>query len=456
MTAARCHVMLLLAALAAVAPASAPLAAPPASPAAAPVTERPIDSALAAAIDRAAASVETRVIGWRRDIHQNPELGNREARTSSLVAEHLKRLGLEVRTGVAHTGVVGLLKGGRPGPVVALRADMDALPVTEDVDLPFRSRARTTFNGQEVGVMHACGHDAHTAILMGTAEVLASVRDRLPGTVKLIFQPAEEGPPAGEEGGADLMIREGVLGDPRPAAIFGLHVRPNHDAGVIALRPGGLLASSHTLRIRVRGRQTHAAQPWNGVDPIVAASQIVVGLQTVVSRQTDITRAPAAVSIGSIHGGVRSNIIPDEVTLLGTIRALDGAMAQDIFTRVRRTAESIAAASDATAEVTIEEGNPVTFNDPALTERMLPTLRRVAGAASLISDLPGILGAEDFAYYQQAIPGMYFMLGVRPPGEPPELFAPNHSPRFHLDESALALGVRAMAHVAVDYLRSAR
>src|SRR5882672_9840014 len=311
-------------------------------------------SQLDAEVDRRAAQIQNKVVAWRRDIHEHPELSNRETRTADLVAQHLRSLGLEVRTGVAHTGVIGVLHGGRPGPVVALRADMDALPVTEEVDVPFASRVRTTYNGQDVGVMHACGHDTHVAMLMGVAEVLAGMRNELPGTVKFIFQPAEEGAPAGERGGAELMIEEGALDDPKPSAIFGLHVFP-YPAGEIRYRPGGTMASADAFRIVVRGRQTHGALPWAGIDPIVIASQIVMGLQTITSRQIDVTAAPAIVTVGAINGGIRYNIIPDSVVMLGTIRTFDTAVRNDIHARVRRTAESIAQSAGASAQVVIED-----------------------------------------------------------------------------------------------------
>jgi len=401
-------------------------------------------------VDRRAAQIQNKVVAWRRDIHEHPELSNRETRTADLVAQHLRSLGLEVRTGVAHTGVIGVLRGGRPGPVVALRADMDALPVTEEVDVPFASRVRTTYNGQDVGVMHACGHDTHVAMLMGVAEVLAGMRNELPGTVKFIFQPAEEGAPAGERGGAELMIEEGALDDPKPSAIFGLHVFP-YPAGEIRYRPAGAMASSDVLRIVVRGRQTHGAQPWAGIDPIVVASQIVVGLQTITSRQVDITAAPAIVTIGAINGGVRYNIIPDTVVMIGTIRTFDPAMRTDIHQRVRRTAESIAQSAGASALVVIDTVAPVTYNDPALTDWLLPTLRAVAGANHVALG-PPITAAEDFSQYQRRVPGVFFFLGITPPGTDPSKAAPNHSPRFYVDEAALPVGVRALAHVAVDYL----
>jgi amidohydrolase len=409
-------------------------------------------SKLDAEVDRRAAQVEGKVVAWRRDIHEHPELSNRETRTAELVAQHLRSLGIEVRTGVAHTGVVGVLRGGKPGPVVALRADMDALPVTEEVDVPFASKVRTTYNEQDVGVMHACGHDAHTAMLMGVAEVLAGMRNDLPGTVKFIFQPAEEGAPTGERGGAELMVEEGALDNPKPSAIFGLHVFP-YPAGEIRYRPGGAMASADAFRILVRGRQTHGALPWAGIDPIVVASQIVIGLQTIASRQVDLTNAPAIITVGAMNGGVRYNIIPDSVVMIGTIRTFDTNVRNDIHQRVRRTAESIAQSAGASAVVTIDTTTAVTYNDPALVEKILPTLRDVAGA-SHVSLGPPITAAEDFSRYQQRIPGVFFFLGITPPGADPGKVAPNHSPRFYVDEAALPVGVRAMAHLAVDYLSS--
>jgi amidohydrolase len=406
--------------------------------------------ALRSEIDARTAEVSGKVVDWRRDLHEHPELGNREFRTAGVIAEHLRSLGMEVRTEVAHTGVVGILRGGRPGPVVALRADMDALPVTELVDIPFASRTRTEYNGQEVGVMHACGHDNHMAILMGAAEVLAGMRDRLPGTVKFIFQPAEEGAPAGEEGGADLMIAEDVLEDPRPDAIFGLHVMP-FPTGFIGYRAGGAMASVQSLRITVRGKQTHGAMPWRGVDPIVTAAQIVMGLQTVVSRQADITQAPAVVTIGQINGGVRSNIIPDSVVMVGTVRTLDPEMRERIEEGIHRTAEGIAQSAGATAEVRLTPPGPVTYNDPDLTRRMVATLERVAGPGKA-GEVPPITGSEDFAYYQQEVPGLFFFLGVIPDAIPLSEAAPNHSPYFFADEAALPVGVLALANLAVDFL----
>jgi amidohydrolase len=400
-------------------------------------------------LERRIEAVMPKVITWRRDIHQHPELSNREFRTAELVARHLTALGLEVRTGVAHTGVIGILNGGRPGPTVALRADMDGLPVTELVDLPFKSTERTEYNGQDVGVMHACGHDNHVAILMGVAEVLAGMREEVPGTVKFIFQPAEEGAPVGEEGGAGLMIREGVLENPTPDAIFGLHVWPER-VGTIGYRSGPLMAASDRLSIVVKGKQTHGALPWGGVDPIVVASQIILGLQTIASRQIEVTKVPAIITIGMIQGGNRGNIIPDSVVMEGTVRSFDEGMRADIKDRIRRTAVSIAQSAGATAMVEFgRDGNPVTFNDPALTERMLPTLRRVVGDKLQISPLS--TPAEDFALYQQRVPGFFFFLGITPDDVDLETVARNHSPLFFADEAALPVGVRALVGLTLDY-----
>jgi amidohydrolase len=404
---------------------------------------------LAERIVTQAAAVDPKVVAWRRDIHQNPELSFQEERTARVVADHLKKLGLEVRTGVGGHGVVGVLRGGRPGAVVALRADMDALPVTEESDLPFRSRVRTQSNGQDVGVMHACGHDTHVAMLMGAAEVLAAVRGELPGTVKFIFQPAEEASGTGA-GGAVAMIRDGALGDPRPSAIFGLHSFAGLRVGDVAVRAGGLMASSDGLRIVVRGRQTHGAIPWGGVDPIVVASQIVLGLQTIVSRQVDLTTSAAIVTIGSIQGGVRGNIIPDSLVLIGTIRTFDQRMRQQIHERVRRTASSIAEGSGATAAVSIELGNGVTLNDAALTARMRPTLARVAG--SRLVEARQTTTSEDFSRFQEQVPGVFIFLGVTREGEDLTQVAQNHSPRFFADEKALPIGTRVLVSLAVDFL----
>lgn len=406
--------------------------------------------ALSREIDRRIAEVMPKVVTWRRDIHQHPELGNREVRTAKLVADHLTSLGIQVRTKVAHTGVVGVLRGGKPGPVVALRADMDALPVTEQVDLPFKSTVRTQWMGQEVGVMHACGHDNHVAILMGVAEALAGVQKDLPGTVVFLFQPAEEGAPPGEEGGARLMVQEGALRDPVPGAFFGLHVMPA-PVGTIGYRPRGALAGSDGLRILVKGRQTHGAMPWAGVDPIVVASLIVTALQTVVSRQVNIAEAPAIVTIGTIRGGVRSNIIPDSVEMTGTIRTYSPEAQKLIHERIRRTAEGIAMSAGAKVDVEISNGYPVTWNDPTLTDRMLGTLKRVAGDDKVVLSDP-VTGSEDFSVFQQAAPGLFIFLGVTPLGTDMTKVAVNHSPFFHADEAALPIGVRALAHLATDWL----
>ncbi|MBK9360020.1 MAG: amidohydrolase [Rubrivivax sp.] len=410
-------------------------------------------SSLAAQIDLAAAAIEEPLIAWRRDLHQHPELGNREFRTAALVAEHLRKLGLdEVRTGVAHTGVIGLLKGGLPGPVVALRADMDALPVTEEVDMPFASKARSTWNGEQVGVMHACGHDCHVAILMAVAQVLAASRAQLRGSVKFIFQPAEEMPPEGEEGGAQMMVAEGALENPTPRAIFGLHVTSRQNVGHIGYRPGPAMASSDKLKITVHGRQTHGAAPWMGVDPIVTAAQVVLGLQTVVSRTIDLTQEPAVVSLGAIRGGVRENIIPEQVEMRGTIRTFDEAMRDDIHERVTTLAEAVSRGSRAGCTVCISKNYPVTVNDPVLTAAMLPTLQRVAGDGLQL--VPKVTGSEDFSFFQRVVPGLFIFLGVTPAGADPKKAAPNHSPRFFVDESGLLLGVRALAHLACDCLEA--
>lgn len=408
---------------------------------------------LQTAIDQGATAIEDRVIAWRRDIHQNPELGNRETRTAALVADHLTALGFdEVRTGIAHTGVVGVLKGGKPGPVVALRADMDALPVTEQTGLPFASTVRAMYNGQEVGVMHACGHDTHVAMLMGAAEILAGLRDDLPGTVSVIFQPAEEGPPEGEDGGAGLMVAEGALDNPRPDAIFGLHIGPR-DLNTLYYARGTMHASADVLKIKVTGKQTHGAAPHRGIDPIVVAAQIIMGLQTIHSRQID-TRETAVISIGSIHGGVRHNIIPETVELVGTVRTHNADVREAIRERIKRTAENIAESAGATAEVSWGYGVPVSYNNPKLVDDMLPSLKRIAGAP-MVQPTPAVMGYEDFAYFGEQVPGMFVFLGARPPEVPRGQAEPNHSPRFVIDESALILGVRTYATLAVDFLNGA-
>ena len=419
------------------------------------MSERPVlASSLGSQIDGAAEAVEASVIAWRRDLHEHPELGNREFRTAKIVQAHLEALGLdEVRTGVAHTGVIGLLKGALPGPTIALRADMDALPVTEEVDLPFASKVRTHWNGEEVGAMHACGHDCHTAILMGVASVLTGLRSQLRGSVKFIFQPAEEMPPEGEEGGAQMMIAQGALENPVPQAIFGLHVTSRLPLGVVGYRSGPTMASSDKLKITVHGKQTHGAAPWLGVDPIVTAAHVITGLQTVISRGVDIAREPAVVTIGMIRGGVRDNIIPDSVEMRGTIRTFDEEMRDEIHERVTTLAEAVSRGSRAGCTVCIDKKYPVTVNDPALTEAMVPTLQRVAGPGGL-ELVPKVTGAEDFSFFQRIIPGLFFFVGVTPPGTDPKTAYSNHSPRFFADERALVIGVRALSHLTCDYLES--
>ena len=407
-----------------------------------------LDNLITAHADR----LERQVIEWRRHIHANPELGNREFETAKLVAAHLTRLGLdEVREHVAYTGVVGVLKGGKPGPCVALRADMDALPVTEETDVPFKSTVRTMWNGAEAGVMHACGHDTHVAILMGAAEVLASMRDELPGTVKFIFQPAEETPPLGEDGGAELMIRQGCMDNPKVDAIFGLHITSKQNVGMLGYRVGPLMAASDELYISVRGRQTHGAQPWSGVDPIVVGSQIVMGLQAIVSRRMNITEEPSIVTIGAFNAGNRGNIIPDDAKMQGTIRSFDERHREQLHECVHHVATRIAESGGASAKVEILRGYPVTSNDETLTHWAVPVLKRVAGDAQ-VGVVPKTCGAEDFSYYQKVVPGFFFFLGCTPKDQDCKKVDANHSPRFYVDESGLKLGVRAMATLAVDWL----
>jgi amidohydrolase len=404
-------------------------------------------------LDIAAAKVDSKVIAWRRDIHQHPELSNREARTSKLVADHLKKLGLQVKTGIAHHGVTAVLKGGKPGPTIALRADMDANPVTEEVDVPFKSTVTAEYLGQTVGVMHACGHDAHTANLMGVAEALTALRQDLPGTVLFIFQPAEEGPPAGEEGGAKLMMKQGVFQDIKPEAVFGLHVVSGFPTGMIGYRSGPFMAAADMFSIEVVGKASHGSRPWAGVDPIVAASQIVIGLQTIVSRQIDISKLPAVLTIGKFDGGVRSNIISDKVTMYGTMRTFDAGVRVDVIERMRRTAEGIASASGAKATLKMDPYRyPVLSNDPQLTQRVLPSLRRAAGHDRVV-ERSLEMGSEDFSYYTEQAPGFFFFVGVTPPDQDVTQAAINHSPRFYIDESALPVATRALLDIAVDYLQ---
>ncbi|RMF02199.1 MAG: amidohydrolase [Bacteroidetes bacterium] len=405
-------------------------------------------------VNEKAAAINERVVQWRRHIHAQPELSNREFETAKLVAQHLTDLGMEVRTGVGITGVVGILRGSKPGKVVALRADMDALPVTERVDLPFASKVTTTYLGTETGVMHACGHDTHVAMLMGAAEILSDMRDELAGTVVFIFQPAEEGAPPGERGGAQLMVEEGVLENPKVDAIFGIHINSKTPVGVVRFKPGGALAAVNRLVIKVKGVQTHGSTPWTGVDPITVSAQIILGLQNIISRQTELTKEAAVISIGKISGGVRNNIIPEEVELVGTIRTLDRDMQADIHRRIHQTATHIAQASGATAEVNIEPGYPVTYNDPALTQLMGPTMQAVMGVDNVVLSR-AITGAEDFSFYAQQVPGLFVFLGGMPPEMDPAQAAPHHTPDFYIDEAALPKGVALYANFALDYLRLA-
>jgi len=412
-----------------------------------------LEATLLALVDERAAELTGKVVAWRRDIHQHPELGNREVRTSKLIADHLRSLDLEVKTDVAHTGVVGVLRGGLPGPVVGLRADIDALPVTEEVDLAFASKARGQFEGNDVGVMHACGHDCHTAVLMGVAELFAGIRQHLPGTIKFLFQPAEEGPPEGEDGGAKLMIDQGVLDDdPRPQAIFGLHVTSMLNSGVIGYKPGPAMASADRVDITVRGRQTHGAMPWLGADPVVASAHVIVGLQTVVSRQVDTVREPAIVTIAAIHGGLRQNIIPDSVHMFGTIRTFNEELRDEVHQRVEDTAEHIARGCRCEADVRIRRQYPVTVNHDGLTAWAAPRLRRVAGDRAIL--VPKITGSEDFSYFQQRIPGFFYFVGITPADQNPAHAPANHSPRFYVDEAGLPTALRSLASLAAGYLAS--
>lgn len=403
-------------------------------------------------INSATAKLMPKIIEWRRHIHQYPELSNREVKTAKYVEDHLRKLGIEVRTGIAKTGVVGILKGGQPGPVIGLRADMDALPVTERNSLPFASKETAEFNGQATGVMHACGHDTHVAMLMGAAEVLAGMKDKIKGTVVFIFQPAEEGPPAGEEGGAPLMVKEGVLDNPKIDAIFGVHVNSQTEVGTIKYKPGAIMASSDWFEIKIKGRQTHGAYPWLGTDPIAVASQIYTGLQMIVSRQSELTKAPVVITVGRFNAGIRENIIPEEVKMAGTIRTLDPAMQKDVHEKIRRTATNIAASMGATAEVSIDTKTLVTFNDPALVKKMLPSLEKAAGKEN-VHETVWVTGAEDFSYFHQNIPGFYFQVGGMPKGKDVKDAAPHHTPDFYIDDSRLDVGVKAFANIVFDFTK---
>ena len=394
--------------------------------------------------------VELKVIEWRHHIHQNPELSNREFATSAYIAAHLQSLGIEVQTGVAHTGVVGVLKGNKPGKVVALRADMDALPVVERNELPYKSNVIATFNGQETGVMHACGHDTHVAILMGVAEVLSQNKN-FPGTVKFIFQPAEEGAPPGEEGGAKLMVKEGVLENPKVDVIFGLHINSGTHVGKITYKPGGMMAASQRFVINVKGKQAHGSAPWQSVDPIVASAQIINGLQTLVSRESQLTKEAAVISVGSIHSGIRFNIIPESLEMIGTIRTLDRDMKEHIRKRMNEMVPAIAQAYRAEATVEIQDGTDITFNDTALTTQILPSLQRVAGKENVI-EIDAITGAEDFSYFQKEVPGFFFFLGGTPLSMDEKDAPSHHTPAFFVDDASMKLGVKALTQLTLDYL----
>jgi amidohydrolase len=393
-------------------------------------------------------AIEAKVIEWRRDFHQNPELSNREFKTSEKIAKHLKSLGLEVQTGIAFTGVVGILKGDLPGKVLALRADIDALPVTERTDVPFKSTVRTNFNGVDTGVMHACGHDTHTAILMGVAEILSQHKDKIKGTIKFIFQPAEEGAPKGEEGGAELMVKEGILKNPDVDAIFGLHISAGYDVGTISYKSGGIMAASQSFEINVKGKQSHGSRPWTSIDPIVTSAKIIDGLQTIISRESELTKEGAVITIGKITSGVRSNIIPESAQLIGTIRTLDYDMQAFINKRMKEMVPAIAKAYRAEATIEIEKGYPITFNDPELVTQMLPSLREAAGRENVIR-IRAITGAEDFSFFQKEVPGLYFFLGGKPVGKAP---TSHHTPDFYIDESGMKLGVKAFIQLSLDYL----
>ena len=406
-------------------------------------------------IDAATVRVMPQVVEWRRFIHAHPELGNRETATSKLVADKLRAMGIEVRTGIAKTGVVGILKGGQPGPVIGLRADMDGLPVTERTDVPFRSTVKAEFNGQTVGVMHACGHDAHVAMLLGTATVLSGMKDKIKGTVVFIFQPAEEGPPAGEEGGAPLMVKEGVMDDPKVDAVFGIHMDAKSPIGTIEWKSGSAMAASDWFTIKVRGRQAHGAYPWEGVDPIAVATQIYTGLQMIVARESNLPKAPVIITVGKLVGGVRENIIPEEMSMSGTIRTLDSGMQKEVHQKIRLTAAKIAESMGATAEVTIDTKALVTYNTLELVKRMLPSLEKAAGKENLI-ETPWVTGAEDFSYFGTKAPSFYFWIGGLPKGKTPEQAASHHTPDFYIDDSRLDVGIKAFCNIVIDYEAATR
>lgn len=403
-------------------------------------------------INAAADKIESKTILWRRDLHQHPELGNNEFRTAGIVASHLRSLGIEVKEKVGKTGVIGILKGAKPGPCVALRADMDALPVEERVDLPFASKARSTYNGQDVGVMHACGHDTHVAILMSVAEILAGMKNEIQGTIKFVFQPAEEGPPEGEEGGAPLMIKEGVLENPKVDVMFGLHINSQTEVGKIKYRSGGTMAASDWFTIKVKGKQTHGSQPWAGIDPVVVSAQIINGLQTIISRQTELTKNAAVISVSVIDGGVRANIIPEEVKMTGTIRTLDTSMQKSIHEKIKLTASKIAEASGASAETVIESKTLVTYNNPELTKNMVPSFIKSTGADKVI-EAEAVTGAEDFSYFAEKVPSVFFFIGGMTKDTNPKSAFPHHTPDFRIDESGMKTGIKAFCNMVFDYLK---
>jgi amidohydrolase len=402
-------------------------------------------------IDKLSNDIEGKVIEWRRHIHENPELSNREFNTAKYIAKHLRSLGIEVQEGVAKTGVVGILKGDFPGKVVALRADMDALPVTERNDLSFKSLVMSEYNGKKTGVMHACGHDTHVAILMGAAEVLSKMKSKIKGTVKFIFQPAEEGAPKGEEGGAELMVKENVLKNPDVDAIFGLHINSSTDVGSIKYKSGGIMAAAQTFEINIKGKQAHGSRPWTSVDPILTAASIIQGLQTIISRETELTKEGAVITVGVINAGIRSNIIPETAKLIGTIRTLDYDMQKFINKRMQEMVPTIAKVHRAEATIEISKGLPITYNHIELTEKMLPTLQRIAGIEKVVN-ISAITGAEDFSFYQQEIPGLYFFLGGKSLDIKPEDASGHHTPNFVIDESGFVLGVKTMTALTLDYL----
>jgi amidohydrolase len=400
-----------------------------------------------------ADKIESKCIEWRRKIHEHPELGNREFNTGKLIATHLRSLGIEVKERVAKTGVVGILKGGKPGPCIALRADMDALPIVEKVNLPFASKEKSNYNGQEVGVMHACGHDTHVAMLMSVAEILSGMKNDLKGTVKFIFQPAEEGPPEGEEGGAPLMVKEGVMDDPKVDVIFGLHIESNIEVGQIQYKPGAFMASSDWFHIVVKGKGSHGSQPWLGVDPIAISAQIIEGLQTIVSRQSELTKAPVVITVGKINAGVRSNIIPEECVMDGTIRTLDSKMQQDVWERIKHTATNIAESGGATATVSIDTKTLVTYNTPELVRKMIPSLQSAAGENN-VTEREWVTGAEDFSYYGTKAPSFFFYLGGMPKGNDPKMAPPHHTADFFVDEVGMKTGIKAFCHLVIDYMNA--